>query len=147
MFWRANEPESGRTWQTQTEGEEQTLVVELLKGVAPAYRLTVETERALEQLPSVVNAHIAHALDVKRETGLVALRSDEDIELAVEHTAEHDVRGRRNHDTNQQGADDESNDFAADVDFGGDIAVSDRSDRAEHQDRRGGCGALDCTVR
>jgi prepilin-type processing-associated H-X9-DG protein len=82
------EGEGIRTWQTKTEGEEQTLSVELLKGVAPAYRLAVETERTLDALPAMVKADVAHAIDVKRETGLVALRSEDDLELNVESTSE-----------------------------------------------------------
>src|SRR5262249_33128677 len=69
-------------------GQEQVLSVELIKGVAPIYRLTVETEKVLDSLPAVLKTEIPHALDVKRETGLLALRSDEDLELAVERTDE-----------------------------------------------------------
>jgi type II secretory pathway pseudopilin PulG len=77
-----------RSWEVKTENGEQTLIVDLLKGVAPGYRLTVETERLLEALPAVVPTDIPHAVGVKRETGLVALRGDEELELAVEKSAE-----------------------------------------------------------
>jgi len=48
----------------------------------------VETEKSLETLPTLVKAEVPHALDVKRETGLLALKSDEDLELTVEHANE-----------------------------------------------------------
>ena len=37
---------------TKEEGGEPILVVELLKGMTPNYRLTVETEKALDALPA-----------------------------------------------------------------------------------------------
>jgi len=71
-----------------TDGEEQVVLVELLTGVASNYRLTVETERLLEALPTAVKTEIPHAAGVKRETGLIAVRADEELELAVDQTAE-----------------------------------------------------------
>jgi hypothetical protein len=71
-----------------SDGEEQVLLVELLTGVASNYRLTVETERLLDALPATVKTEIPHAAGVKRETGLIAVRADEELELAVEQTAE-----------------------------------------------------------
>src|SRR5262249_5391199 len=65
------EGDAMRTWEVKTEAGNATVLVELLKGVAPNYRLMVETERPLEALPAVVKAEIPHALDVKRETGLI----------------------------------------------------------------------------
>ncbi|PYI88336.1 MAG: hypothetical protein DME26_03785, partial [Verrucomicrobia bacterium] len=82
------EGEAIRTWEVKTENGQSIVSVELLKGVAPNYRLMVETERVLETLPALVKAEIPHALDVKRETGLIALRGDEELELAVEHATE-----------------------------------------------------------
>jgi hypothetical protein len=82
------EGESIRTWEIKSENGEQILLVELLKGVAPSYRLTVETETMLEALPTTAKVETPHALDVKRETGLVALRGDEELELAVEKADE-----------------------------------------------------------
>ena len=82
------EGESIRTWEIRPENGEQVLLVELLKGVAPSYRLTVETEKVLEAMPAVVKTEVPHALDVKRETGLLALRADEDLELGVERAEE-----------------------------------------------------------
>ncbi len=77
------EGEAIRTWEIRNENGGQTLVADLLKGVSPAYRLTVETEKILEPPPETVTVEIPHALDVKRETGLVALRSAEELDLSV----------------------------------------------------------------
>ena len=77
------EGEAIRTWEIRNENGGQILVADLLKGVSPAYRLTVETERILEPPPVTVPVEIPHALDVKRETGLVALSSAEELNLSV----------------------------------------------------------------
>lgn len=77
-----------RTWSTKSEGEEQIVVVELLKGVTPNYRLTVETEKSLDALPATAKVETPHALDVKRETGLLALRVEDELELSVARTDE-----------------------------------------------------------
>jgi len=50
--------------------------------------LIVETERSLDVLPALVKVEIPHALDVKRETGLIALRGDEELDLGVERATE-----------------------------------------------------------
>jgi len=63
---------------------EQILIVDLLKGVSPAWRLTVETEKVLDALPISVAVGVPHALDVKRETGLIGLRGAEELGLSVE---------------------------------------------------------------
>ena len=73
-----------RTWETRPENGGQLLLVELLKGISPAYRLTVETESALNGLPATVKIETPHAVDVKRETGLVALGSGEELNLTVD---------------------------------------------------------------
>src|SRR6185369_10989530 len=49
------------------------LVVELLKGVSPGYRLAIETEKSIDALPDNFAVETPHVLDVKRETGFVAL--------------------------------------------------------------------------
>jgi competence protein ComGC len=77
-----------RSWEVQTANDEQVVLVDLLTGVASNYRLTVETERLLDALPAVIKTEIPHAVSVKRETGLLAIRADEELELAVEQTAE-----------------------------------------------------------
>ena len=76
--------EAIRSW----EIKDDTLVVDLLKGVSPAWQLTVETEKVLEKLPATVKVELPHALDVKRETGLLALRASEEVTLNVENAQE-----------------------------------------------------------
>ena len=76
-----------RSWDTRAEGGQSVLVVELLKPVAPTYRLVVEME-AGEATGDRVRIETPHALDVKRETGIVGLRSDADLELAVSEIAD-----------------------------------------------------------
>lgn len=73
-----------RTWEVKADAGGQTVVVELLKGVSPNYRLTIETEKVIDSLPSSVRVETVQALDVKRETGLVALVGSEDLGLTVE---------------------------------------------------------------
>ncbi|MSU58863.1 MAG: hypothetical protein EXS35_11980 [Pedosphaera sp.] len=82
------EGESIRTWSTKEDGGETVLMVELLKGVTPNYRLTVETEKSLDALPATAKVEMPHALDVKRETGLLALRAEDELELTVGRTDE-----------------------------------------------------------
>jgi type II secretory pathway pseudopilin PulG len=82
------EGEGIRNWEVKSDAGSQVVCVELLKGVAPAYRLVVETEKPLESLPASVRVEVPHAVDVKRETGLLAVRADEDLELAMERTGE-----------------------------------------------------------
>ncbi len=78
------EGESIRTWKL----DGQMLAVELIKGVSPSYRLTVETERILDAPPASVNVETPHAVDVKRETGLIALRASEELSLSVDAATE-----------------------------------------------------------
>lgn len=73
-----------RSW----EIKDDTLVVDLLKGVSPAWQLTVETEKVLDKLPATAKVELPHALDVKRETGLLALRASEEVTLNVENAQE-----------------------------------------------------------
>ena len=74
-----------RMWELSTNAAgDIALNVELLKGVAPAYRLTVETEKLLETLPAKVRLETPHALDIKRETGLIALRGNEELGVAAD---------------------------------------------------------------
>jgi prepilin-type processing-associated H-X9-DG protein len=82
------EGEAIRTWTTREEAGEQVLVVELLKGMTPNYRLVVETEKSLDAMPASVAVETPHALDVKRETGLVALRAEDELEFSVTRTDE-----------------------------------------------------------
>ncbi|MBE0541174.1 MAG: type II secretion system protein [Verrucomicrobia bacterium] len=73
-----------RTWEIKEDTAGQVLVVELLKGIPQNWRLTVETEKPLDALPASVAVELPHALDVKRETGLIALRGAEELGLVVE---------------------------------------------------------------
>ena len=60
------------------------LNVELLKGISPGYRLTIETEQLLGTLPAQLRLDTPHALDVKRETGLIALRPTEELNVTAD---------------------------------------------------------------
>ncbi|NQU11382.1 hypothetical protein HQ590_11360 [bacterium] len=79
-----------RTWKVDGTDPEQVLVVELIKGVTPAYKLTVETETALpaDRVGKPLAIVVPRALEVTRETGWVALRSAEELTLAVERSDE-----------------------------------------------------------
>jgi type II secretory pathway pseudopilin PulG len=76
------ESDSMRTW----EVKDDLLVVDWLKGVSPGCKLSLETEKVLGKLPATVKIEIPRALDVKRETGLVAVRASEELSLTVEQT-------------------------------------------------------------
>jgi type II secretory pathway pseudopilin PulG len=74
-----------RTWEIKGgAGDTQILIVDLLKGVSSSWKLTVETEKVLAALPATEPVAVPHALDVKRETGLVALQGTEELGLSVE---------------------------------------------------------------
>jgi prepilin-type processing-associated H-X9-DG protein len=72
-----------RTWEIKNENDRQILVVDLLKGISSSWRLTIETEQVLDALPANVAVETPHALEVKREGGLIALRSAEELALSV----------------------------------------------------------------
>ena len=76
-----------RTWEIKDAGGAQILVVDLMKGIPLAWQLTVETEKILAALPASTAVELPHALDVKRENGLVALRGAEELGLSVETAA------------------------------------------------------------
>jgi len=78
------EGEGVRTWELLTEGGAETLVVDLLKGVTANWRLTIELEKALGTLPATVRVEVPIVQDVRRESGLVAVRGAEETSLAVE---------------------------------------------------------------
>ena len=87
------EGDSIRTWQLQapdaaTPGGGEILTVDLLKGVSPGYKLSIETEKMLDSFPVTAAVAIPHALDVKRETGLVAARAGEELSLSVDHAVD-----------------------------------------------------------
>jgi len=73
-----------RTWEIKDAGGAQILVVDLMKGIPLGWRLTIETEKILDALPTTAPVELPHALDVKRENGLVALRGAEELGLSVE---------------------------------------------------------------
>lgn len=83
-----------RTWSVgpvpgvASEGGEQILTVELVKAVSPAWRLTVETEKATDMPPVQSKLDVPHALDVKRETGIIGLRGGEELIVTVEAAKE-----------------------------------------------------------
>jgi len=78
------EGEAIRTWQVKDDGGSQVLTVELLKGVTPGYRLGLETERAIDRLPEHFSVETPHALEVKRETGFVALAGNDELGLTID---------------------------------------------------------------
>jgi type II secretory pathway pseudopilin PulG len=82
--------ESIRTWQLQpqTNAAGGLLVVDLLKGVSPDYKLSIETEKILDNLPAAVPVETPRVLDVRRETGLIAVRGGEELSLGVDRAAE-----------------------------------------------------------
>ena len=82
------EGESIRTWELKSENGREVLVVELLKGMSPAWSLSIETERLLETLPALDAVELPHALDVKRENGMLALRASEEISLSIENAGD-----------------------------------------------------------
>ena len=73
-----------RTWEIKNAGGAQMLIVDLMKGVPLGWRLTVETEKSLAVLPANATVELPQALDVKRETGLIALRGAEELGLSIE---------------------------------------------------------------
>ncbi|MBI4026254.1 MAG: hypothetical protein HY360_14805 [Verrucomicrobia bacterium] len=73
-----------RIWEVKSENGSDVLTVDLLKGVSADYRLTVETEQALAKLPAQVKVETPHTLDVKRETGLLAVSGGEELSLTLE---------------------------------------------------------------
>jgi type II secretory pathway pseudopilin PulG len=77
-----------RNWESTPGDGAETLTVELLKGMSPGCSLTLETERVLEPLPTLVRVGIPHALEVKRETGLVGLRGGDDLALSTDRTGD-----------------------------------------------------------
>ncbi|HXB60122.1 MAG TPA: hypothetical protein VNU95_11180, partial [Candidatus Acidoferrales bacterium] len=73
-----------RTWEIKNENGAQVLVVDLLEGMPSSWRLTVEMEKNLDTLPTSVAIEVPHVLDVKRETGFIALRGSDELALSIE---------------------------------------------------------------
>ncbi len=76
-----------RTWEVKTDHGQSVLSVDLLRGLSPAWQLTLETEKVLDALPTDVVVELPHALDVKRENGLVALRGADELAMSVATTS------------------------------------------------------------
>lgn len=73
-----------RVWELSDEAGAQLLTVDLVKGVAQNYRLTVEMEKVLDKLPTQVRVEVPQVQDVIRENGLLALRGGEELSLSIE---------------------------------------------------------------
>jgi len=73
-----------RTWAMKPDNGAQVLTVDLVKGVPSDCQLEVETEAPLGSLPATMTVQLPHALDVKRENGLIALQSTEELGLSVD---------------------------------------------------------------
>ncbi|HKQ37408.1 MAG TPA: hypothetical protein VJ063_04975, partial [Verrucomicrobiae bacterium] len=84
------EGDSIRTWELAPEGQDEVLIVELVKGAAPTYRLIVETEKVIDQLPAPVEIVVPQVLNVIRETGIVGVRGTEELALAMQEP--HDLQ-------------------------------------------------------
>lgn len=78
------EGELVRTWEQSESAGAATVLVDLIKGATQNCRVTVETELPMETLPTRARLTVPHALDVKRETGLLGLRGAEELSLAFE---------------------------------------------------------------
>ena len=73
-----------RTWEIKNENGAQILVVDLLKGIP--HRLAADDwkrKKSWMRCPRTWRSRSPHALDVKRESGLVALRGAEELALSV----------------------------------------------------------------
>ncbi|MBI3418071.1 MAG: hypothetical protein HY043_22505 [Verrucomicrobia bacterium] len=74
-----------RSWDC-ADTNRNVLVVDLLKPISPSVRLVIETERPIEQLPADARVLLPRALDVKRETGFVAVRGVDELGVGVQRT-------------------------------------------------------------
>lgn len=74
-----------RTWKVAQENAGPVLTVDLIKAVAPVCRLSIETEKVIATGASLTaSVDIPHALDAKRETGIVALQPVEELSVTIE---------------------------------------------------------------
>jgi hypothetical protein len=73
-----------RTWTLKQENGTQVLMVDLIKGAPNDCELEVETEAPLNHLPATLSVQLPHALDVKRENGLIALQSTDELGFSVD---------------------------------------------------------------
>ncbi|HEU6447761.1 MAG TPA: hypothetical protein VFV23_04915 [Verrucomicrobiae bacterium] len=72
-----------RDWEIENENNGQLLVVNFLNGISSSTKLMIETEKNLAALPVNETIAVPHALDVKRETGLIALCGSDDLNLSI----------------------------------------------------------------
>ena len=77
-----------RTWRSVDEKGENILTVELAKGVPTAWRLQLELEQPLAMPPAAVKIGVPQALDVKRESGLIAIQTGDDLSFIADATAD-----------------------------------------------------------
>ena len=66
--------------------DDSTVVIDLVRPMAPSLRLVVETEQPLDQLPADVSLSLPEVLDVMRQTGMLAVRTADDVGVTVERT-------------------------------------------------------------
>ena len=77
-----------KLWETLSSQGSDVLVVDLIKPLAPAYKLTLEMEKVLGNLPATNKIEIPHALEVLRETGIIGLSAGEELSLNTESVAD-----------------------------------------------------------
>lgn len=82
---RINSP-AVRSWEL-AETNQQVVVMTLVKPVSTSLSVQWETETPLERLPISLSVGLPEALEVKRQTGLIAIRAGEDIGFSVTKTA------------------------------------------------------------
>ena len=77
-----------RTWRSADEKGENILTVELAKGVATAWRVFLDLEQPLAVPPAVVKVAVPQALDVKRETGFIGIKTSDDLSFVADTTSD-----------------------------------------------------------
>jgi len=77
-----------RTWEMTPENGEEVVKVELLKPMPPEYRLTIETEKVIGPLPARVRCDVPHPIRVARQAGVLALQTQDEMEIALEETSD-----------------------------------------------------------
>ncbi|MGE3311743.1 MAG: type II secretion system protein [Limisphaerales bacterium] len=72
-----------KTWDLGA-AEPFELTVELARAITGSLTLTVETEKVLGPIPASLDLEIPRATEVRRETGIVAIRAGDDVALSPE---------------------------------------------------------------
>ena len=75
-----------RSWDFSDRNRTE-VTIDLLKGASGSTRVVVETESALEQIPGAIQVSLPRPLEVKRATGVVAIRSTDELGLTTERAA------------------------------------------------------------